>query len=144
MRYEEKAYYGEGNGTGQRILNPVTNIEIGENSVFTLDTVQIRGVDSTIRTTNVVMDANSKLFVLERLMTDGDQKAESDIGSMYERKRFFRTDYFTFCRKGQFLPGLPSQGQSAKQMPRPYPVRFYHHGSRTGRIYSGDPGKACG
>ena len=54
-------------------------IEIGENSVFTLDTVQIKGVDSTIRTTNVVMDANSKLFVLERLMTDGDQKAESDI-----------------------------------------------------------------
>ena len=43
------------------------------------DTVQIKGVDSTIRTTNVVMDANSKLFVLERLMTDGDQKAESDI-----------------------------------------------------------------
>ena len=39
----------------------------------------IKGVDSTIRTTNVVMDANSKLFVLERLMTDGDQKAESDI-----------------------------------------------------------------
>ena len=27
-------------------------------------------------------------------------------------------------------------------MPRPYPVRFYHHGSRPGRIYSGDPGKA--
>ena len=78
VHYEEK-HYGEGNGTGQRILNPVTNIEIGENSVFTLDTVQIKGVDSTIRTTNVVMDANSKLFVLERLMTDGDQKAESDI-----------------------------------------------------------------
>ena len=78
VRYEEK-HYGEGNGTGQRILNPVTNIEIGENSVFTLDTVQIKGVDSTIRTTNVVMDANSKLIVLERLMTDGDQKAESDI-----------------------------------------------------------------
>ena len=78
VRYVEK-HYGEGNGTGQRILNPVTNIEIGENSVFTLDTVQIKGVDSTIRTTNVVMDANSKLFVLERLMTDGDQKAESDI-----------------------------------------------------------------
>lgn len=52
---------------------------------------------------------------------------------MYERKRFFRTDYFTFCRKGQFLPGLPSEGSRQKQMPRPYPVRFYHHGSRPGR-----------
>ena len=141
VRYEEK-HYGEGNGTGQRILNPVTNIEIGENSVFTLDTVQIKGVDSTIRTTNVVMDANSKLFVLERLMTDGDQKAESDIevcmnGSGSSAQIISR-------RKGQFLPGLPSEGSRQKQMPRPYPVRFYHHGSRPGRIYSGDPGKACG
>ena len=78
VHYEEK-HYGEGNGTGSRVLNPVTNIELGENSVFTLDTVQIKGVDSTIRTTNVSMDADSKLFVLERLMTDGEQKAESDI-----------------------------------------------------------------
>ena len=78
VRYEEK-HYGEGNGTGSRVLNPVTNIELGENSVFTLDTVQIKGVDSTVRTTNVSMEADSKLFVLERLMTDGEQKAESDM-----------------------------------------------------------------
>lgn len=78
VRYEEK-HYGEGNGTGARVLNPVTNIELGENSVFTLDTVQIKGVDSTVRNTNVEMDADSKLFVLERLMTDGQQKAESNI-----------------------------------------------------------------
>lgn len=78
VRYEEK-HYGEGNGTGKRVLNPVTNIEIGENSVFTLDTAQIKGVDSTIRNTNVTMEANAKLFVIERLMTDGDQQAESNI-----------------------------------------------------------------
>ena len=78
VRYEEK-HYGEGNGAGSRILNPVTNIELGENSVFTLDTVQIKGVDSTVRETNVSMDADAKLFVLERLMTDGEQKAESNI-----------------------------------------------------------------
>ena len=79
MYITREKHYGEGNGTGSRVLNPVTNIELGENSVFTLDTVQIKGVDSTIRTTNVSMDADSKLFVLERLMTDGEQKAESDI-----------------------------------------------------------------
>ncbi len=78
VHYEEKRY-GEGNGTGSRVLNPVTNIELGENSVFTLDTVQIKGVDSTVRTTNVSMEADSKLFVLESLMTDGEQKAESDM-----------------------------------------------------------------
>ena len=142
VRYEEK-HYGEGNGTGQRILNPVTNIEIGENSVFTLDTVQIKGVDSTIRTTNVVMDANSKLFVLERLMTDGDQKAESDI-EVCMTEAVLPHRLFHVLSERVIPPRSSIPRQSAKQMPRPYPVRFYHHGSRTGRIYSGDPGKTCG
>ena len=78
VRYEEK-HYGEGNGTGARVLNPVTNIFVGENSVFTLDTAQIKGVDSTVRETNVELGKDAKLYVTERLMTDGDQKAESNI-----------------------------------------------------------------
>lgn len=78
MRYEEK-HYGEGNGTGGKVLNPVTNIYVGENSVFTLDTAQIKGVDSTLRETNVELAKNAKLFVTERLMTDGKQQAESNI-----------------------------------------------------------------
>ena len=76
--YQEK-HYGEGNGTGGRVLNPVTNIYVGENSVFTLDTAQIKGVDSTVRETLVEMDKNSRLYVTERLMTEGDQTAESNI-----------------------------------------------------------------
>ena len=78
VRYEEK-HYGEGNGTGGKVLNPVTNIYVGENSVFTLDTAQIKGVDSTLRETNVELAKNAKLFVTERLMTDGKQQAESNI-----------------------------------------------------------------
>ena len=78
VRYEEK-HYGEGNGTGARVLNPVTNIFVGENSVFTLDTAQIKGVDSTVRETNVELEKDAKLYVTERLMTDGEQKAESNI-----------------------------------------------------------------
>lgn len=76
--YEEK-HYGEGNGTGARVLNPVTNIFVGENSVFTLDTAQIKGVDSTLRETKVELADRAKLYVTERLMTEGEQKAESDI-----------------------------------------------------------------
>ena len=76
--YQEK-HYGDGNGTGGRVLNPVTNIYVGENSVFTLDTAQIKGVDSTVRETLVEMDKNSRLYVTERLMTEGDQTAESNI-----------------------------------------------------------------
>lgn len=78
VRYEEK-HYGEGNGTGGKVLNPVTNIYVGENSVFTLDTAQIKGVDSTLRETKVELAKNAKLFVTERLMTDGKQQAESNI-----------------------------------------------------------------
>lgn len=78
VRYEEK-HYGEGEGTGARILNPVTKIIMEENSVFTLDTAQIKGVDSTKRQTEVVMGEGSKLFVMEKLMTHGQQNAVSDM-----------------------------------------------------------------
>ena len=47
--------------------------------MFTLDTAQIKGVDSTIRETNVELAKNAKLYVTERLMTEGEQTAESDI-----------------------------------------------------------------
>ena len=76
--YQEK-HYGEGNGTGGRVLNPVTNIYVGENSVFTLDTAQIKGVDSTVRENNVHLEAGSKLYVIEKLMTHGKQEATSDM-----------------------------------------------------------------
>ena len=78
VRYEEK-HYGEGEGTGARILNPVTKIFMDDHSVFTLDTVQIKGVDSTKRETEVVMGSDSKLFVIEKLMTHDDQSAVSDM-----------------------------------------------------------------
>ena len=78
VRYEEK-HYGEGNGTGKKVLNPATNIYVGEKSVFTLDTAQIKGVDSTVRETNIELNKNAKLYVTERLMTDGQQTAQSDI-----------------------------------------------------------------
>ncbi len=78
VRYEEK-HYGEGEGTGARILNPVTKIIMEESSVFTLDTVQIEGVDSTKRDTEVIMGADSRLFVMERLMTHDNQEAVSDM-----------------------------------------------------------------
>ena len=78
VRYEEK-HYGEGKGTGARILNPVTKIYMDDHCVFTLDTAQIKGVDSTKRETEVVMGEGSKLFVIEKLMTHDGQSAVSDM-----------------------------------------------------------------
>lgn len=78
VRYEEK-HYGEGEGTGAKILNPVTKIYQEADSVFTLDSVQIKGVDSTMRETEIVLGEGAKLFVLEKLMTHDNQIAESNM-----------------------------------------------------------------
>lgn len=76
VKYVEK-HYGSGDGKGQRIMNPETIVEVGENSYMEMDTVQIKGVDSTIRKTTVKLDKNASIKVMERLMTHGEQKAES-------------------------------------------------------------------
>ena len=78
VRYEEK-HYGEGEGTGAKGLNPVTKSYMEEDSVFTLDTAQIKGVDSTLRETDVHLGAGAKLYVLEKLMTHDQQTAESNM-----------------------------------------------------------------
>ena len=76
--YREK-HYGEGEGEGARILNPVTHIILEEDAQFTLDTAQIKGVDSTVRETKVEMKEGARLFVTERLLTHGSQTAVSNI-----------------------------------------------------------------
>lgn len=76
VKYVEK-HYGEGNGTGKRILNPVTEVTMDQGSSMEMEMVQIKGVDSTIRTTKAVLAADASMVVRERLMTHGEQKAES-------------------------------------------------------------------
>ena len=78
VKYVEK-HYGEGEGTGARVLNPTTEVFIGENALCEMETVQIRGVDSTVRETNAQLEAGAKFTVTERLMTHGDQTARSDM-----------------------------------------------------------------
>ena len=78
VRYVEK-HYGEGDGTGGRILNPTTVVELGENAVCEMEMVQIKGVDSTLRETTARLEKGAKLTVIERLMTHGDQTARSDM-----------------------------------------------------------------
>lgn len=78
MKYVEK-HYGEGEGSGKRILNPKTIIEVEENGVVELEMTQIKGVDDTIRDTEVRLHKNARLIVSERLLTYLDQNAESNI-----------------------------------------------------------------
>lgn len=77
IKYVEK-HYGEGDGSGKRILNPVTEVYLDEGSVCEMEMVQIKGVDSTKRDTVAKLAAGAKLIVRERLMTHGEQFAESN------------------------------------------------------------------
>ena len=78
IKYVEK-HYGEGDGKGERVLNPVTLVEQDENSVCEMEMVQIKGVDSTKRDTKATLAAGAKLVVTERLLTHGNQDAVSNI-----------------------------------------------------------------
>ena len=78
IKYVEK-HYGEGEGTGARVLNPTTEVFLGENAVCEMETVQIKGVDSTERETLARLDAGAKFLVTERLMTHGQQVAHSNM-----------------------------------------------------------------
>ena len=78
VRYVER-HYGEGDGKGQNIMNPTTVVELDEGSYLEMETTQIKGVDSTIRTTNATLGANSTLIIKEKVMTHGTQLAKSDF-----------------------------------------------------------------
>lgn len=76
VKYVEK-HYGGGDGKGKRIMNPVTEVTMDENSYVEMEMVQIKGVDSTKRSTKADLAAGAKLIVRERLLTHGEQYAES-------------------------------------------------------------------
>ena len=76
VKYVEK-HYGEGTGRGKRIMNPRPAVNIGEGSSMEMEMVQIKGVDDTKRDTVAKLEKDAKLVVTERLLTHGDQRAES-------------------------------------------------------------------
>ena len=78
ITYTEK-HYGEGSGSGGRILNPTTVIHMEEGTFAKMDMSQIKGVDSTFRKTEANLGASAKLVINEKLMTHGEQKAHSDV-----------------------------------------------------------------
>ena len=76
LKYVEK-HYGEGGGSGGRIMNPRTEITIEDGGSMEMETVQIKGIDSTKRETVAHLKAGARLIVQERLMTHENQTAES-------------------------------------------------------------------
>lgn len=78
VRYVEK-HYGVGDGRGARILNPTTEVTMEEGSYLEMESVQIKGVDSTVRSTVANLAAGASIVIKERLLTHGSQRADSTI-----------------------------------------------------------------
>lgn len=78
VKYIEK-HYGEGDGMGKRVLNPETVVYLEEGAFMEMETTQIKGVDSTVRTTKARLGDKGKLVIHEKIMTHGVQRAETDF-----------------------------------------------------------------
>ena len=78
VRYVER-HYGEGDGSGENIMNPTTLIDMDEGSYLEMETTQIKGVDSTVRTTHATVGPEATLIIKEKVMTHGKQLAKSDF-----------------------------------------------------------------
>ncbi len=78
VRYVEK-HYGEGDGSGENIMNPTTVVEVDEGGYMEMETTQIKGVDSTVRKTDAKLGPRATLVIREKVMTHGKQLAKSDF-----------------------------------------------------------------
>ena len=76
--YREK-HIGTGSANAVRRIDPVTDAYLEEDSTLEMDTVQMGGVDAAIRKTSATLAARAKLLVRERLLTDGNETAESSF-----------------------------------------------------------------
>ena len=78
VKYIEK-HYGSGDGNGERVMNPTTVVEIDEGGYMEMETAQIKGVDSTYRTTRAKLKDKATLVIHEKIMTHGTQSATTDF-----------------------------------------------------------------
>lgn len=78
LKYVEK-HYGSGDGNGENVMNPTTIVEIKKGGYMEMDSVQIKGIDSTDRITKATLYEDAKFIVRERLMTHGNQYAKSEF-----------------------------------------------------------------
>lgn len=76
--YLEK-HYGDTDKTGKNMMNPTTVIELDEGSYMKMDTVQISGIDDTVRKTDAKLKDGATLIIEEKIMTDKDQRAITDF-----------------------------------------------------------------
>ncbi|MBS1315332.1 MAG: SufD family Fe-S cluster assembly protein, partial [Anaerotignum sp.] len=63
----------------KRIINPQTHVEAEENAYIEMDTVQLKGVDSTKRVSSAKLGPGATIVIKEKIMTHGHQTAETSF-----------------------------------------------------------------
>ena len=112
VKYVEK-HYGDGDGNGKNVMNPETVVHLEENARMEMETTQIKGIDSTSRKTEAKLSDGATLIVREKIMTHGEQFAETDFTgdlngencgthvisrSVAGHKSVFRHSFYAFCK----------------------------------------------
>lgn len=115
IRYIEK-HYGQGDGKGGKVMNPKTIIHLDENAYFYMDTVQIKGIDSTMRETDADLKAGAKLEISEKLMTHGEQTAQTQFSVDLNGEEVVQTLYPVL------LPAMILHSYSAQKSQEIMPV----------------------
>ena len=77
--YLEKGARVLGEGSGQKKIDPVTHVELAEDSVLEMNTIQLGGVDHSVRTTNGTLSDRAKLIIHESIQTSGSEYAKTDF-----------------------------------------------------------------
>ena len=78
VKYVEK-HYGSGEGTGERVMNPSTEIYLEEGSHLEMETIQIEGINSTERKTYARVEDGAGIVIKEKIMTHDNQVAVTDF-----------------------------------------------------------------
>lgn len=76
--YLEK-HVGTGEGTGERIINPETEVYGEPGSYMEIETTQIRGVDSTNRISKAELKERASIEIREKILTHGKQYARTEF-----------------------------------------------------------------
>lgn len=82
VRYVEK-HIASGTGA-EKILNPITNIIMEENSQLIMESIQLGGVSASDRNTNATLKKGAKLVIKEKIMTSENQTANSNFNVKLE------------------------------------------------------------
>lgn len=81
--YKEK-HIGTGTGTGLKRIDPVTHAVLAEDSILEIETIQLGGINHSIRKTTATLAAGARLTIHESLLTDQEETAETDFSVSME------------------------------------------------------------